>query len=176
MVLYRFFLWASPLFCMACANRHLAWRLQDYHDERKFWTSLIHMYIYINIHIYIYTIPSSIQHCPSQKDLQSLIIYVSIRLHQDTIGKCTCRRPQGMAGWPMDSWLVLSHTLVSASPPPVISFPWQGYQWIQRVQKSEAHHDHHLTYPIDQIWLDSTSHSGFGLILWNFVHWESYHW
>ena len=70
-------------------------------------------------HTHVYTIPSSIQHCPSQKDLQSLIIYVSIRLHQDTFGKCTCRRPPGMAGWPMDSWLVLSHTLVSASPPPV---------------------------------------------------------
>ena len=67
---------------------------------------------------HVYTIPSSIQHCPSQKDLQSLIIYVSIRLHQDTIGKCTCRRPRGMAGWPMDSWLVASHMLVSASPPP----------------------------------------------------------
>ena len=48
-VLVSFFV--SPLsFCMVCAIRHLAWTLQDYHHERKFWTSLIFIiYIYIYI-------------------------------------------------------------------------------------------------------------------------------
>lgn len=38
-LVYFFFL--SPLsFSMVCAIRHLAWTLQDYHHERKRWTSL----------------------------------------------------------------------------------------------------------------------------------------
>ena len=36
-------------FCMVCAIRHLAWTLQNYHHQRKFWTSLIWSDTYWNI-------------------------------------------------------------------------------------------------------------------------------
>ena len=109
---YRF-LWAPY---------HFAWYVQSGIWHEHFKTTIMNANFehpsYLLYILHLYTIPSSVQLHPSQKDCQSVIVYVSIRLHQDTIGKCTCHRPPGMAGWPMDSWLVFSHALVSASPPP----------------------------------------------------------
>ena len=81
------------------------------------WTQILNIPHIYYIYIYIQSQARFLPH-PSQKDCQPVIVFVSIRLHQDTIGKCTCHRPPGMAGWPIDSWLVFSHALVSASPPP----------------------------------------------------------
>ena len=176
MVLYRFFFVSLPIVLHGMCKPAFGMKT----SRLPWWTQILniphtHVYIYICINIYIYNpkLDSTLSLTERFAVTDYLCQYQVAPGHDWQMHLSPSTRYGRLA----NGFLVGFKPHAGFSfPTTLMSFPWQGYQWIQRVQKSEAHHDHHLTYPIDQIWLNSTSHSGFGLILWNFVHWESYHW